>query len=133
MTWNLSTQYEKRLVAAVIVAEAGGEGYKGMQAVAEVISQRSIEDHFTFAQVVLDKRQFSCLNNVHHSDLVRRMSQRETFQTALRIVGQMELKRLPGMTNKANHFTRSSEKPSWAKKTKPVAIIGKHSFYRLKR
>lgn len=30
-----------------------------------------------------------------------------------------------------NHFTRSDEKPYWARGKVPVAVIGDHSFYKL--
>jgi len=39
---------------------------------------------------------------------------------------------LPGLTYGATHFTLASERPSWAKGHKPVAIIGAHAFYRLR-
>jgi len=32
----------------------------------------------------------------------------------------------------ATHFTLATERPSWAKGHKPVAVIGAHAFYRLR-
>lgn len=40
---------------------------------------------------------------------------------------------LPGITMSATHFTLVTEHPYWAKGEKPVAVIGRHAFYKLKR
>jgi len=38
-----------------------------------------------------------------------------------------------GLAKSANHFTCATEHPYWAKGRRPVAIIGRHAFYRLDR
>ena len=54
----------RELVAAVILAESGGHGRKGMEAVYEVIHARASVRETTCAAEVLRRKQFSCLNGV---------------------------------------------------------------------
>ena len=63
-----ATKAEK-IVAITILAEARGEGNKGMYAVAAVIAQRSNERKVTPSQVCLQRLQFSCWNGKSVKDL----------------------------------------------------------------
>ena len=60
---------EQKVVAITILAEARGEGDKGMGAVAAVIAQRAIDRKQTWQKVCLTKWQFSCWNGKKISDL----------------------------------------------------------------
>ena len=60
---------EHKIVAITILAEARGEGNKGMYAVAAVIAQRSFERKRTPEQVCLKPYQFSCWNGKKMKDL----------------------------------------------------------------
>jgi len=133
-----SWSYEERAVAAVLMGEAWSEGVRGMTAVAEVIHQRAKEKDRSPMQVVTKRRgrvqAFSCLNRTTIGALIRKFEEEADFQRALRIAKTVcrHPQLLPGITSSANHFTKSTERPYWAKGKRPVAVIGSHSFYKLK-
>lgn len=129
--------FQEKIVAAVLVAEATGEGVRGMKAVAEVIQQRSKVKGKTPLQVVTSgtqkRRAFSCLNGVTPDMLYQRWSKDEHYAEALKIAAILahQPERLGNQTRQATHYTRKEEKPYWAKGRKPVAVVGRHAFYRL--
>jgi spore germination cell wall hydrolase CwlJ-like protein len=101
--------------------------------VAEVIHQRSVEKGRTPLQIISAPRAFSCVNQTTVDRLIHRFSLMPDYQKALQ-VAQLVCQtptRLPGLTNAANHYTRTTERPFWARGKQPVAIVGKHAFYRL--
>lgn len=132
------TQQEK-VVAAVLMGEARGEGEQGMLAVAEVISQRSKEKRQTPLQVVTHKvksvHAFSCLNNTTPDALVAKFQKESLYATAVRVAQTacQTPDRLPGITKQATHFSVTGKTPWWAKDQKPVAVVGRHTFYRMAR
>jgi spore germination cell wall hydrolase CwlJ-like protein len=109
---------EERAVAAVIMGEARGEGFRGMTAVGEVIAA---------------PRQFSCLNRTTLAALERRHQADAQWPVALglSLLVCRNPCRLPGYTKGANHFHRIGTRPRWAQGQKPVATIGRHVFYHL--
>lgn len=118
---------ERELVAAVIILEAGGEGQRGMQAVAEVIHTRSRERRTTKREVVTQPFQFSCLNSRTPAQAVARARAHPQWSTALRLA----LLKSATLTRGANHYCTRTVKPSWAAGQRPVAIIGGHVFFKL--
>lgn len=125
--------YEERVVAAVLMGEAWNQGAHGMTAVGEVISQRVKQLGKTPAQVVMARKQFSCLDDSTPAKLVVKFAREPDFKVALRIAQQVCRKpeSLPGITARATNYTRREERPVWAKGKKPVVVIGDHAFYRL--
>jgi N-acetylmuramoyl-L-alanine amidase len=125
--------YEERAVAAVLMGEAWSEGVPGMTAVAEVIHQRSVEKKRAPYEVITSPRAFSCLNQTTVDRLIRKFSIQPDFEKALEVAETMcqNPTKLPGITNEANHYTRTTERPFWARGRHPVAIVGQHAFYRL--
>ena len=135
----LAQPYQEKVVAAVLMGEAWGEGERGMVAVAEVINQRSKDQDKTPLQVVTHRKgsvhAFSCLSGTTPDSLVKKFSREAAYQTALkvaRLVCQTPEK-LPGISRQATHFTNKKERPWWAKDRKPVAVIGNHAFYKMAR
>jgi spore germination cell wall hydrolase CwlJ-like protein len=129
----LAVTYEEQAVAAVLMGEAWADGRPGMTAVAEVIHQRALEKSRAPIQVISANRAFSCLNGTTLNRLIWKFSQQPDYQQALQLA-QLACQApglLPGLSNSANHFTRTSEHPYWAKGHHPVAIVGRHAFYRL--
>lgn len=131
--------YEEKAVAAVLMGEAWSEGVRGMTAIAEVIHQRAREKGRTPLQIVAARRgklhAFSCVNGTTLDQLIRRFRPETAYSTAIQLA-QMVCQtpaQLPGLAKSANHFTRATELPYWAKGERPVAVIGRHAFYRLKR
>ena len=133
-----SYTYQERAVAAVLMGEAWCQGRIGMVAVGEVIRERSVRLQRTPLQVVTAGRRgvhaFSCLNGTNIDALIRKFAKEREYKVALE-VAQIVCRnpdQLPGVTRGATHFTLATERPYWAKGSKPVAIIGAHAFYRLR-
>jgi spore germination cell wall hydrolase CwlJ-like protein len=133
----LAATYEERAVAAVLMGEAWSEGGRGMTAITEVIHQRSVEKGEAPLQVISAHRgrfhAFSCLNGTTIDGLIQKFSREADYQRALQIaqITCQTPDRLPGLVKSANHFTRNTERPYWARGKRPVAIIGRHAFYHL--
>lgn len=130
---GLAATYGQKIVAAVLMAEAWSEGETGMTAVAEVIRNRADAAQQSPLAIVTAPGQFSCLSHTTSEALYRKYSNLPEFTTALKLAGFIynEPARLPGYSRGANHYTRTDERPYWARGEKPVAVIGAHSFYRL--
>ncbi len=116
------------LCAAVVCAEARGEGLIGQAAVWEVIHRRSLERGLSAERVVRQRRQFACLNRVTPDRLVLRMRSQPEWPAVSALVASAPRTRY---TCGANHFTRCDENPPWARGHRPVAMIGAHAFYKL--
>lgn len=121
-------QAPSHVVAAVICAEARGEGEAGMQAVYEVMWTRAIEHRKTLLGEVTHPKWYTSLNRTTPADLVRRMSKTPQWNFAVSLVsGPPKTKLARG----SNHYTKASESPSWARGHRPVVVLGRHAFYRL--
>ena len=121
---------EQKVVAITILAEARGEGAKGMGAVAAVIAQRAIDRKQTWEKVCLAKWQFSCWNGKKISDLDHLLN---VSQAKMAIYLAKNMHRIDrAKIGNANHYYADYIKaPYWAKGEKPVAKIGRHIFYKL--
>lgn len=124
--------YGQKVVAAVLLAEARGEGQTGMQAVAEVIRRRA-DEQGTSPLAIVKPGAFSSMNGKTQEQIVRQYENHPQFAEALTIARLIynEPHKLKNITNGANHFTRRQETPYWAINQTPVAVIGNHAFYRL--
>jgi spore germination cell wall hydrolase CwlJ-like protein len=122
--------YGPEVLAAVLLAEARGEGERGMEAVAEVTRRRA-DTQGTTMLAVLRPGAFSSLNGTSRDALLRRFHRHSMFPAALRIAQKAynEPHSLGNLTRGATHFTRRSERPYWALGNRPVVIIGNHAFY----
>ena len=122
---------EQKVVAITILAEARGEGNKGMYAVAAVIAQRSFERKQTPEEVCLKKWQFSCWNGKQLKDLEHLLKVKQAKYAILLAKTVKQLSR--DYVGYANHYhaTWMKKKPYWAKGKKPVKVIGQHAFYKL--
>ena len=137
---------QREVVAMTILGEARGEGKAGMYAVATVINTRVINRNKTPRQVCLQPWQFSCWNE---SD-VNRAKLGELYLThpmrdyAIRLAANItELKK--SYTKNADHYCHVNENPYWSYRIvvrdnkkirryiKPVAVIGNHKFYKLRK
>jgi hypothetical protein len=139
---------ERAVVAAVIIAESGGHGRKGMSAVYEVVFERASRQRTScYAEVTRDK-QFSCLNGkkpirVRTASLVQRMSKHREYKW----VHDELLKWVP-ITNhtggypgeRCTHYHAEKVKdpetgklvdfvPYWAEGKKPARTFGGHHWY----
>ena len=131
--------YQEKAVAAVLMGEAWSEGLSGMTAVAEVVHQRAEEKGQAPLQIISAHRghfhAFSCLLGTTLDRLIRKFSRESDYREALQIAQTacQTPSDLPGLAISANYFTRATECPYWARGIQPVAVIGRHAFYKLKQ
>lgn len=126
--------YGQEVVAAVLLAEARGEGEKGMQAIAEVIRTRADKKGVSMLAVIKPVI-FSSLNGTNRDALLKKYRYHPMFGDALKIArtAYNEPQLLTNVTRNATHFVVKTEAPYWARGKRPVATIGNHAFYRLAR
>lgn len=123
----LTTNQQTELIASVLVAEAGGEGIKGMQAVFEVIQTRSKERKVSRFQVVTQKYQFSCYNAYWKNPIgfINKWKSHSRYQSALLIVKSYK----GNLTKGSNHYVVKTINPEWSRGIKPLVVIGNHKFF----
>lgn len=127
---HFNTTKAEKIVAITILAEARGEGTKGMYAVAAVIAQRANERKMTPSQVCLQRLQFSCWNGKSVKDLEHLLKVPQAKYALLLARNVSLLSR--EYVGFANHYHNNKIKtPYWAKGKRPVKIIGNHLFYKL--
>jgi spore germination cell wall hydrolase CwlJ-like protein len=127
---HFKTTKAEKIVAITILAEARGEGTKGMYAVAAVIAQRANERKVTPSQVCLQRLQFSCWNGKSVKDLEHLLKVPQAKYALLLARNVSLLSR--EYVGFANHYHNNKIKtPYWAKGKRPVKIIGNHLFYKL--
>ena len=126
-----SCTYGQRVVAAVLMGEAEGEGEAGMVAVAGVIRNRAVEHGRSPLQAVCRKRAFSCLNGKTPEQLYQEHCRSPLFKEALRIAKTIYNSPgdLPGTTQGATFYDRTGATSPWLSEVRQVAIIGQHAFY----
>ena len=125
-----SVSKEAKIIAITILAEARGEGEKGMYAVGAVIAQRAFEGKRTPSEVCLKKWQFSCWNGKGVKDLAHLLKTPQAKYALLIAKNINNLSR--EFVGHANHYHNNKIKPPyWAKGKKPVKVIGNHIFYKL--
>jgi len=124
--------YGQEVLAAVLLAEARGEGEVGMRAVAEVVRRRADAKGVSMLSV-LKPGAFSSLNGTDRDALLRRFHGHPLFPKALAIarIAYNRPETLGDLTRGANHFTHKRERPYWSAGLQPVVVIGNHAFYRL--
>lgn len=129
---SLKADFQREVLASVIISEAGGEGRVGMQAVACVIANRCALNK-TPLQVVLAPKQFSCLNGVSKKDFARYIARRKkhlNWSYAYELANKIISKNLVDITKGATHYHTVQIKPYWSKKLAFTTRIGNHKFYR---
>jgi spore germination cell wall hydrolase CwlJ-like protein len=126
------------LVTICLLGEArcqSDDDYEGMRAIASVIQTRSKQRSKPIASIIMQKRQFSCLNNQTPSQAVLTdlMSESEAATNAAKCFAYAILSGwdvMPGFT--ANHYYAHDKcSPYWSKKGLDVVRIQDHTFLRL--
>lgn len=136
--------YRVRVVEAVLLAEARGEGPGGIERVAEVIRNRMIEKGRTAVQIVGAPYQFSCLSGITTDILLEKREgwyvPSDTFNTAQRCAyalvfdsshGRAFKETRRNLTRGATHYHAAGPQPKWAVGRKPVHTYKNHIFYKL--
>lgn len=119
------------LLTAVLVFEAGGEGFSGMYAVASVIRNRAEIGKTTMTFQVLRKQQFSCLNGRTPYGLIQFAKARETeWQTAQSAIDMVvENPNWFDNTWGATHYEKKGLHPDWSDNMRITCTIRNHVFY----
>ena len=107
---------EAACLAVAIHKEASGEGLLGQRSILDVIQQRMKDKHKTACQIIKEPGQFSW-----NTEEIKATKQQ---LTRYRFVAKM----LP-VVHEARYFHSVKARPSWAKKMKVKAKIGRHYFY----
>ena len=119
---------ETEIVAATLIAEAGGEkDSRAMYGVAEVIYNRSISRKISPAQVCLQPKQFSCWNGKQIETEINKVKKHKKWPNALKIAQNL------GWTNytkNAQFYHTTKVNPSWNKKMLATITIENHKFYK---
>jgi N-acetylmuramoyl-L-alanine amidase len=119
------------LMAITAYYEARGDGVHGMRAVCHVIKNRMrARPGSTIASVVLEPAQFSVWNR---GGPARRKTPRPNdpaFKEALEVARMVMLGEVWDFTQGALYFHERSIKPSWTKKMRVTAVVGRHVYYR---
>lgn len=138
---TIQQDLEADTIARTLWGEARGEGSAGMLAVAAVILNRlhvaQTRGGFwwgsSLIQICQKPYQFSCWNkdDPNYRKLLAVDERDLHFATALRIARRAVNGVLDDPTGGATHYHAAGITPYWAKGQTPVAVIGRHIFYRL--
>ena len=150
---NATTNYN--IVVTTLFGESRGEGERGMQAVMNVIMNRTRGNFNQAKDIILARKQFSMWNNITDPNVVAKFASRkykddELWKTATRIADQAAGGHLPDITGGATSYfnPKKSEKtwvpteikkngkniggkimaPEWAGRMNCTVIIKNHVF-----
>jgi spore germination cell wall hydrolase CwlJ-like protein len=131
-----NTEKEVDVLARTIWGEARGEGSTGMQAVANVITNRVNGAAWygaTFEGVCKKPYQFSCWNaNDPNASKCATVTENDRYFVQAKTLAEIAVAgNLRDITGGANHYHTKGVKPSWADASKITAEIGNHIFYKL--
>lgn len=111
-----------------IIAEAAGEGRKGMIAVASVINNRATVRGQTVGQVVRAPNQFDGYSKPGSS--AKKAQQNAKMRAeAEKIARDVMAGKIEDPTGGADHFYSGANKPGWANKLAKTVDIGGHKFH----
>lgn len=130
MLLKLAADEDTKIVAATLIGEAAGEGIEGMQAVYNVIVNRSKHKNSRLKNICLEPAQFSFWNGKTTSlqDVISKFESSTLWPDVLKLV----YARSPDNTFGSTHYFSGSA-PTWGNsKTNPCWIgrvkIGNHTF-----
>lgn len=127
---------DRDIVARTALAEARGEGEKGMRAVCHTIKNRVTDKRWanTYVQVCLQPRQFSCWGKSDQNLSVATGADLDdpAYKVAYSIACEVLSGESEDITLGANHyFATSIDPPHWADPEKETVTIYHHRFFRL--
>jgi len=115
------------VVAATLIFEAGGErDSHAMEAVNEVIQNRTSSRKITADKVCLQKLQFSCWNDSSVDAGIAKAKKHAKWNSAVQIASSAKTNYTAG----ADHYHTLKVNPSWNKRLTKTIIIGNHIFYK---
>lgn len=135
---------DQDILARTIWGEARGQGYAGMQAVANVIMNRvrTVQKFPAYAKrwgkgvsgVCKHPYQFSAwnVNDPNRAKMLAVTTADANFRTALAIAEKAIAGTLPDLTGGATYYHTTAIRPDWVKSSgnpKPLIVVGSHAFY----
>ena len=130
------SDYDRQIVASCMVLEAGCDGSEGLQAVLNVILNRSEGYLHRMVPEAVKYGAFSCMSSVwrtsepNYSPLIQRaQNQDQAYNTALRLIATMERGLLWDNTYGATHYHATYIRPYWVSDMSYITTIGGHHFY----
>ena len=132
---------DQQIFARTIYGEARDQGKKGRQAIANVVMNRANNPSWwgkNVRTVCLKPYQFSCWNksDKNRSVIMAVTEDDEIFKQCRDLAARATLGQLDDIVNGADHYFNPRAvpyPPSWSVGRLPVAIVGKHIFYRLRK
>ena len=125
---------EYDILCRTVWGEARSLGLPGMRAICAVILRRVALPQFpnTISAVCLQKSQFSVwmAGDPNRAKMRKVTTADPSFVLAMQACTEIVTGRAKSPVGLADHF-HSGRKPRWAIGRKPVAVLGKLSFYRL--
>ena len=106
---------EREFVERTVMAEAGGEGIRGMEAVAQVIHNRSVLWNMTPVEVVTQPYQFATYSGEITEEC--RLAVSNVFDLGVRVFDE-----------NVTHF-HSGDEPYWTANKESRGMVGGHKFY----
>lgn len=99
-----------------------------MEAIHEVIHNRSVKRKKTMPEVCLQKWQFSCWNGKDVDATVAKAKKHPRYKEAMKIVDTAQM---TNYTNGADHYyAEYIREPYWASSLTRTVRIGQHIFYK---
>jgi len=121
------------IFASTLIGEAGGEGIKGMQAVANVIMNRARGDFSKVGAVCLKPYQFSMWNGKRDQikSVVHKAKAHARWKDAMLLIQQAKDGKLQDITGGSDfYFNPKLAMPKWANQFEKTYTIGRHDFYK---
>lgn len=128
------TDLELRVYATTVRGEAGGEGERGMAAVAWVVRNRVVRPPWPngVVAVCLQPLQFSFWNGDSPRRAALLTDESELHRAADRICSAVWDKRQDDPTGGADHYHALAVRPGWAETMLRTVTIGGHHFFNSK-
>lgn len=129
------TQEDLDVMSRTIWGEARSEGPEGMEAVAAVIVNRTLDTRWpsSIREVCKQHRQFSCWNqrDPNRLKMLRVTEKDPSFQLAKKVALRILQEKSKDTTCAGLTFYHTKRiRPKWARTHKPVVSIGRHHFYK---
>lgn len=130
------SQYDRQIIASVLVLEAACQGEEGMRAVLNVINNRAKGDPAGAVAQVARRKAFSCINgitsqaNPDYAPAISRAMKDRTWELALFMVDAYCAGQLgPDNTDGSTHYCIDPPQ-SWREQMAFTKRIGAHTFFR---
>ena len=116
-TLYLASEYERALIESCVMAEASNQGLEGMEAVSQVILDRSVLWNMTPAEVVTQEGQFATYEGDVSEEC--RLAVSNVFDLGVRVFDE----------NVTHFHDDSINPPYWTENKQSRGSVGRLSFY----